>query len=57
MDTAKILKKYYLFAALPLILLVMLVEYAFQPGTMLNVMLKRTVLVGSGEFFLHERGG
>ena len=57
MDTAKILKRYYLFVALPLMVITLMVEYAYQPGTMLNTYLRRLTVVGSGDLFLYERGG
>ena len=57
METAKILRQYYMFVALPLMVITLMIEYAYQPGTMLNTYLKRLTMVGSGELFLHERGG
>ena len=57
LDTKAIFKKYFIFIALPTVILVLLTELAVAPGTWLNIFLRQTVYAGSAELYFLERGG
>ena len=57
MEIKEIYKIYFLFIALPIVTIVVLMELSLTPGTFLNIMLRQSVVAGSGELYFLERGG